>query len=544
MRSGRTLSVICFALAFAVTAGLAAAQTTIDYTGYSPGDNIEGALLGNVRITSDAGDVNYIVALDEAHKAYGAPNVPGFPANGCLPDEGGFSDLTLVNNTSNTSHQYAFSFEEDGSPATVNSFQITMYDFGDFNPVHRTTHQVAVDAFDADGNQLGSDTLMLFTTSATNPRQGSYSGPGINDFDPYYAADACTAGDGEPGRYTFSVASEGIASIVLTVVTDSDPKIGFGAVEFTLEEPDCDPVPYDLCAGQTSDIGEVVVTNDDVNLSVTFNIAEPGWYLEETHVAVGNEPGDIPQTKKGNPIPGQFPYFCEALEPMQQTCTVTIPLDGWCNGNDIVVAAHAAVVEVAGDGCDTEIFWASEVIDSHQGLRKDGNAVLTERSNPASALGAPDSPQPDINFFSLGFGGWVTLGFGSPIYNGPGDDIVTEEVTWGGYPLESADVFGMQDGMPYFAGEVTNNYGTDGTDYADLPAPKTVFDSVTFVDTTDPSVHGNNADGYDLDAVGACYLLLGEETAWGDGCDGTRFTEKGNWGTYFYYTINECAECD
>lgn len=299
---------------------------------------------------------------------------------------------------------------------------------------------------------------------------------------------------------------------------------------------------YDLCAGQTDDIGEVVVTNDAVNLYVTFNITEPGWYLEETHVAVGNGLADIPQTKKGNPIPGQFPYFCEALEPMQQTCTVTIPLDGWCEDDEIVVATHAAVVEVDGDGCVEELFWASEVIGSVQGLRKDGSAVLPERSDPTDALGAPDSPQPQVNFYSLGFGGWVTLGFGYPIYNGPGDDIVTEEVTWGSYPLEQADVFGMQDGMQYFAGVVTNNLGSDGTDSVGLPDPKTSFDAVMLFDTTDPAAHTATADGFDLDAVAACYQLLGEETAWGDGCAGTSFPGS-NWGTWFTYTINDCAAC-
>jgi hypothetical protein len=200
------------------------------------------------------------------------------------------------------------------------------------------------------------------------------------------------------------------------------------------------------------------------------------------------------------------------------------------------------VVQVDGDGCET-IFWASQVIASEQGLKKYGNAVDGGRSIVLNALGAPDSPEPDLNFFSLGFGGWIDLGFGYPIYNGPGDDIVVEEVTWGTYPLEKADVFGVVEGVPYFAGEVTNNGGADGTDYAALPEGKTTFDYLRVLDASELSLHNNAGDGYDLDAVGACYLLMGEETAWGDGCEGTRFTDRGNWGTYFTYTINECAEC-
>ena len=302
-----------------------------------------------------------------------------------------------------------------------------------------------------------------------------------------------------------------------------------------------------LCAGQHMDIGTVAVNNDDQNLYVTFNITEPGWYLDETHVAVGIEEDDIPQTKKGNPIPGQFPFACNDLVPMATSCTAIIPLGGWCEGQEIVVAAHAAVAEVMGDGCDTMTFWADGVVDYDQGTRKDGGAIAADRSDPTAVFDLDDW------FYSLGFDlepdgyadGWLTVDFGYPVYNGVGADIVVQEVTFGRqkYPLEQARVFGVDDGTDYYAGTVTNQDNGTGLGAIGLPDGIGTADAVKLLDDTDPAIHANNADGYDVDAIGACWLQTGEETAWGDGCDGTQFVDRRGWATYFTYTINPCAVC-
>lgn len=320
------------------------------------------------------------------------------------------------------------------------------------------------------------------------------------------------------------------------------------AVEVELDELVCEEETVPLCAGQSIDLGTVTVTNDDMHLHVTFSIDEPGWYLEETHVAVADTLAGIPQTRTGNPVPGRFPYSCDSIAALDTSCTVTIPLGDWCAGDTLVVAAHAAVIEVAGDGCTEEVFWATEVAAWDQGNQKDGDPVPADRSDPTAALGMPDG-----DFFSLGFDpladdyadGWLTLGFGFPVYNGPGDDVVSQEVTFGraGYPLERAEVFGVDDGTDYFAGVVTNHDGGDGLGAADLPMGVTTAQYVKLLDATDPAIHSADADGYDVDAVGACYLLLGEETAWGDGCSGTEFPSRGGWATYFEYTVNACAAC-
>ena len=88
-------------------------------------------------------------------------------------------------------------------------------------------------------------------------------------------------------------------------------------------------------------VGEVEVTNDGNNLTVTYRITESGWLLNETHLHIANESEEgIPQTKKGNPKVGQFDYS-EEHEPCVDGYTYEIPLNGL--SGEVYIAAHAAV---------------------------------------------------------------------------------------------------------------------------------------------------------------------------------------------------------
>ena len=101
----------------------------------------------------------------------------------------------------------------------------------------------------------------------------------------------------------------------------------------------CDVIT-DLVAGQHTDVGEVIVTHDLLNIYVTYVISEPGWCITETHMHVAADVTGIPQTKKGNPKVGQFDYSG------QHDCiteyTYTVPIE-WNAGDEVVVAAHAVV---------------------------------------------------------------------------------------------------------------------------------------------------------------------------------------------------------
>ncbi|MFY1111498.1 MAG: hypothetical protein AB3K77_07455 [Methanosarcinaceae archaeon] len=298
-----------------------------------------------------------------------------------------------------------------------------------------------------------------------------------------------------------------------------------------------DPYTIDLIAGQNMDAGDVKVWNDGNYLYVTYDTDED-WCLTETHLHVATPGEEIPTTSKGNPIPGQFEYSMEHDCVDSYTYKVDLSEEGANIGDDLEIATHAVVIK-------TEViteapYYASTVIDYNQGLKKDGTAVLAARSVPEQGL-VYETGQEESNFFSLGLGGNITVEFECPIRNGEGNDLKIIEDTWGTYPVEKVAVYASPDGGAWtYLGEADNtqrdpdfNIHTIAEfDLGELEEAK----YIKIVDTTDPAVHNNAADGYDLNAVQSLQdcVEVTEETAWGAG---TRFVDKGNWGMYFPYTV-------
>lgn len=337
-----------------------------------------------------------------------------------------------------------------------------------------------------------------------------------------------------------------------------------------------------LCEAQYYGIGNVYVYNDADYIYVEFTINSDEYeysnrYLNEVHVAVVSNPADFPTVGKNNPVPGQFPYSCDdydPITPMDTMCTARVPFSEIGGCGPVYIAAHASVIQVDGDGCSPDpqggfgeaTQWATQLIDYFQGTQVDGEIISIKtplRDDPNDALGVPDgglfcAGESDgwCNFFSLGFidgsseGGYISVGFGAPIYNGEGPDICVQETSpRTAYPPEIAYVYGLSDGLEIYLGMVTNEVtsGTtvpvDGFSCVDIPDEFSTFDAVKIVDMTDPNpfLAKNDlaADAYDVDAIGACYLYEGDETAWGAACepaDGILFNERGNWGTYFAFT--------
>jgi len=330
-----------------------------------------------------------------------------------------------------------------------------------------------------------------------------------------------------------------------------------------ITEPIEEPFTTNLCAGQDIDIGNVIVEDDGTTLFVTYEITVPGWLITETHVEVVEEaPADFPTTKKGNPKVGKFTWS-EDHNPPVETYTQEIPLDDIGEGvtaGDVYIAAHAAVIKVEGDCQDP--FWATNYTSDNQGDGWDngGNPVPVtgDRSDPMAVTGQPDaySSPYGIGFFSLGEGGDITVGFGYPIFNGAGDyDISVHEISGNrGDPTEDAEVYVIVNGDEYFAGYVSSSDQGNGIGTISIPAQFIYVDAVRIVDTTDKALHipTYNGDGYDLDAVDACYLIVQEETAWGGACDEENYRTdqnpegfviffnpdgKGNWASFFVYEI-------
>ncbi len=111
-----------------------------------------------------------------------------------------------------------------------------------------------------------------------------------------------------------------------------------------------------LYAGQTIDAGDLNIEVVDEQLVITYNTSG-GWEASETHLWVGTDLADMPQTRQGNPKIGGFPY--------SGADSYSIPLTqlGFsCPSADAeyYVAAHAAVQLSDGSGnvIQSETAWA------------------------------------------------------------------------------------------------------------------------------------------------------------------------------------------
>lgn len=188
----------------------------------------------------------------------------------------------------------------------------------------------------------------------------------------------------------------------------------------------------------------------------------------------------------------------------------------------LVLVVPSSVSAAAPDGAGP---WADTVVSSSQGLRKDGSAVLLVRSNPAAALGVAENDTVDGNFFSLGFGGSMTLGFDNGISGG----TLVVEATNLGYPNEKAQVEVSPDGTTWtVAGTVT----TDGE--VALPQSVSCAKFVRVTDTSTPADFADDtADAYDVDGVkstgNTCTVATPTPTppctGGGTGCCDTKVTQ-------------------
>jgi len=123
----------------------------------------------------------------------------------------------------------------------------------------------------------------------------------------------------------------------------------------------------DLIAGQKLDIGDVCVTADNEFVYIAYEIdSDNAWYLDETHLWVGQDIADLPVNRKGNPAIGNFPYGYSGIDSkswVQQVSLFSLGLtveDICLQDVAVLFAAHASVV-MYGDGIVTaqETAWAN-----------------------------------------------------------------------------------------------------------------------------------------------------------------------------------------
>jgi hypothetical protein len=124
---------------------------------------------------------------------------------------------------------------------------------------------------------------------------------------------------------------------------------------------EADPLVTDLIAGKSMDVGDVLVWNDADHLYIKYAITGGDWCMGEVHLHVATSLGEIPQTKKGNPIPGKFDHKAD-LDCAPET-TFVIPLT-WAVGAEVYIAAKAEVSGSPGPEAKVSYFfpegaWAS-----------------------------------------------------------------------------------------------------------------------------------------------------------------------------------------
>jgi hypothetical protein len=304
-----------------------------------------------------------------------------------------------------------------------------------------------------------------------------------------------------------------------------------------------------LWAGQNMPAGTVIVSDDGTTLTVSYQTNED-WALTETHLHVAKSKGEVPQTKTGNPKIGNFAYS-QTHDPAVAVYNYYILLAdlGVESGDELIVAAHAVVAQAETIHVPAP-YYGAEVISYEQGKKSDGTDVDANRSVPEQGL-EYEMGQNVSNFFSLGFGGGIVIGFEYPILNGPGNDIRVIEDTWGSYPEEKAEVFASQDGVNWFSlGFADNAYLGQIHTFSEFDLSDVGLDHAYFikvVDVSDPALYAPLksgapvGDGYDLNAVEVLQdyhetILTGggHETAW---AAGDRFTPRGSWATYFSYEV-------
>jgi len=313
------------------------------------------------------------------------------------------------------------------------------------------------------------------------------------------------------------------------------------------------PYSVDLFAGKTIDVGDVEVWKDGTSLYVKY-VLDPDWCLTEYHLHVANESNDIPQTKKGNPIPGHFDYKAENDACIVDPVRIDIPLTE-VNDNSVVIAAHAVVYrfetewqigDVEAYECEGDLLtnyanefnWKKEDSSGNFSLPVDdcelGSSLAANEplfTSPFVVGVTPIEQFPynsnfsrdyatsfDIEWYgSLPLGGRLTISW-SPGASGPETKVVSgegiEETT---FTAQGATISGE--------GLFDNKYPLVENSVAVNPLLEDTTHSITFEQTTG---NGTFWDWVRLEKP------VDEESAWAAGVD---FPGR-NWATYFTFTDN------
>jgi len=317
------------------------------------------------------------------------------------------------------------------------------------------------------------------------------------------------------------------------------------------------PSVIPLYAGKDIPVGTVTVLNDDEDLYVTYNTID-GWVMTETHLAVADSLNGIPQTKKGNPIPGKFEHSMEH-DPTVTEYTYMISLE-WAVDTELIIAAHAAVIKE---------YTTIVVSDTNTMVVGVGNAV--EAWEPFSDAD-PSYWDNNVDHSFSASADWIWESY-RPLHTIAGD-IVEFEKTFNieGYPISGTFYITCDNGYEAYLNELLLGSAQLQGDW--------MFSNLTetfVVASTAMGDHWNTVEEYDVigklqpginvlkiygvneymgpidgesngtentNPAGLIFegeiISVQEETAWAAGED---FPGK-NWATFFYYIVQETIIID
>jgi hypothetical protein len=324
-----------------------------------------------------------------------------------------------------------------------------------------------------------------------------------------------------------------------------------------------DPLMVDLLAGQTWDIGQVLVWNDSDYLYVKF--VSEGDCLLETHVHVASSLEDIPQ-KNGNPIPGKFAYADD--HGCVNEYTYPIPLT-WAAGTNLYIAAHAST------GVSQTMLVCSDATETYTAYSGPGTgaAACVEVPSPRSGTAVPAWQHPawisNVNpQFTCGTWVWEA----EYAVNYICGDIVdfTKTFNVDGYPVGGTlkltadngylaklnDYPLGSDGLTgdWRASNLTESYVTtamaawSSVETYDLAGLVLEGENTLLFETANEYMYpddGSNPVGTVTNNPGGLiyeaevHYFADGETAWGAGSD---FPGK-NWAMYFGYTVQAMEVC-
>ncbi|MCT4637660.1 MAG: hypothetical protein N4A72_08115 [Bacteroidales bacterium] len=280
------------------------------------------------------------------------------------------------------------------------------------------------------------------------------------------------------------------------------------------------PMTVDFLAGQHILAGQIIVSNDDDYLYVTFTTSN-GWVMGATHLFVGDM-ADLPVNKKGNPKIGHFPDKA-THNPYVTEYTYVFDLSEL---NDCyVIAAHAEVylLDDMGNPIQSETAWGEGTPFNESGSWAMYFSYCTQECQPCII-------QPEV--FDI-FGGQTIPVGNLSVTNDEQNLYVTFNFTGDWYMGVTHLYVGTLQNLP------TNNANTPipgqfPYNVMHNPYVQTYTYIIPLASLPDCYIIAAHAEAHKLDDMGN---PIQSETAWSFGVE---FPNTNRWGWYSPYCTQVC----